>query len=137
MWAAMPTVSFCVDDDGWHHCSTCHAYHGDDDNDGNSTDTDYDEAAVAEMDADELYNYVGSEPENRESSKLEYLLVKRRFRHFSSKPSRAERRPRRAKGKGKGQRPTLQRQRKWVRKELLPDLEGSALAGGRPLARRR
>ena len=88
------------------------------------------------MDADELYNYVGSEPEHCESSKLEYLLVKRRFRHFSQTPSRAERRPRRAKGKGRGKSPRrFGGEGKGVGKQFSQAFKGSpSPVGGRSLA---
>ena len=43
----------CVDDDGWPHCASCNAYYGEDD-DGNSTDTDYDPELASSMTREEL-----------------------------------------------------------------------------------
>ncbi len=95
----------CFDDEGWPDCPACPAYFGDEEQDGNDTDTDYDEEVVDQMAPEELYDYVGSEPENMEACQPEHLFTKRRSRHFARKPSRAQRRPRRAKGQGEWLRP--------------------------------
>ncbi len=114
----------CFDDEGWPDCPACPAYFGDEEQDGNDTDTDYDEELVDQMTSDELYENVGSEPENLDGSQLEYMFMNRSVRHFAHKPSRFQRRPRHAKAKW-GRLRLVQGQREGA--TTLPLLQGLAV----------